>query len=90
MACNHLNELADYNLKKLIIKFYNYNMFIDAIQLEAGLWQEDIDTTRVDNHDEIPQFVNCEVDGTPNSLVYVPHHIQGKRCQCPHGPKRSS
>ena len=113
MSCNHLNELAEELIKTKI--------FIDAIQLETGVWQGDIDTTRVYNHDETPQFVNCGVDGTPNCLMYagqgescqrmirqnrecvtvhpfvsfeeeiaVPHHIQGKRYQCPHGPKSSS
>ena len=43
MSCNHLNELAEELIKTKI--------FIDAIQLETGVWQGDIDTTRVYNHD---------------------------------------
>ena len=63
MSCNHLNELAEELIKTKI--------FIDAIQLETGVWQGDIDTARVYNHDETPQFVNCGVDGTPNCLMYA-------------------
>ena len=70
MACNHLNKLAEELIKT--------NIFINAIQLETGVWQGDIDTTRVYNHDEIPQFVNYGVDGTPNGLVSAG---RGESCQ---------
>ena len=70
MACNHINELAEELVKT--------NIFINAIQLETGVWQGDIDTTRVYNHDETPQFVNCGADGTPNGLVYVG---RGESCE---------
>ena len=46
MRCSHLNKLAEELLKT--------NIFIDVIKLETGVWQEDIDTTRVYNHDETP------------------------------------
>ena len=70
MACNHLNELTEELIKA--------NIFINAIQLETGVWQGDIDTIRVCNHDETPQFVNYGVDGTPNGLVYAG---RGESCQ---------
>ena len=70
MACNHLNKLAEELIKT--------NIFINAIQLETGVWQGDIDSTRVYNHDETLQFVNCGADGTPNGLVYVG---RGESCQ---------
>ena len=54
-----LNELAEELIKT--------NIFIDAIQLEIG----DIDTTSVYNHDETSQFVNYEVDGNLNGLVFA-------------------
>ena len=63
MACNHLNNLAEEIIKT--------NIFINAIQLETGIWQGDIDITRVYNHDETPQFMNYGADGIPNGLVYA-------------------
>ena len=62
MAHNILNKLAEELIKTKI--------FIDLIQLEIGT-RSGFDTTRVYNHDETPQFVNYEVDGTPNGLVYA-------------------
>lgn len=70
MACNHLNELAEELIKT--------DIFVDAVQLETGVWQGHIDTTRVFNHDETPQFVNYGVDGTPNGLAYAG---RGESCQ---------
>ena len=70
MASNHLNELAE--------KLIECNIFIDANKLEKGVWQGDIDTTRIDNYDETPQFINYGVDGTPNGLVYAG---RGESCQ---------
>ena len=70
MVCNHLNELAE--------ELIECNILIDANQFKTGVWQGDIDTTRIYNHDEIPQFINYGVDGTPNGLVY---DGRGKSCQ---------
>ena len=39
MACNHLNELVE--------ELIECNIFIDANQLETGVWQGDIDTSRI-------------------------------------------
>ena len=70
MACNHQNKLAE--------EFIKTNICIDAIQLETGVWQGDIDIARVYNHDEAPESVNYGVDGTPNGLVYAG---LGESCQ---------
>ena len=70
MRCSHLNKLAEELIKT--------NIFIDVIKLETGVWQGDIDTTRVYNHDETPQFVKYGADGTPHGLVYAG---QGESCQ---------
>ena len=40
-------------------------------QLDTGVWNGNIDMTRIFNHDETPQFVNYGVDGTPSGLVYA-------------------
>ena len=53
MACNHLNKLAEELIKT--------NIFIDAIQLETGVWQGDINITRVYNHDETPRMWTMEL-----------------------------
>ena len=39
MACNHLNELAE--------ELIECNIYIDANQLETGVWQGDINTSRI-------------------------------------------
>ena len=40
-------------------------------KVDEGVWTGDIDTNRIFNHDETPQFINFGVDGTPSGLVYV-------------------
>ena len=46
-------------------------------QAAPGVWTGQINTSRVFNHDETPQFINYGVDGTPNGLVYA-----GRRESC--------
>ena len=70
MECNHLNELAE--------ELIECNIFIDANQLETGVWQGDLGATRIYNHDETPKFINYGADGTPNGLVYAG---RGESCQ---------
>ena len=53
-------------------------IFIEATHLEPGVWTGIVDTTRVFNHDETPQFINYGVDGTPNGLVYA---ARGETCK---------
>ena len=42
------------------------------------MWKGDIDTSRVFNHDETPQFINYGVDGTPSGLAYA---ARGESCK---------
>ena len=44
-----------------------------------GVWTGELDTTRVFNHDETPQFINYGVDGTATGLV-----CQERGCVQPH------
>ena len=39
--------------------------------MKVGVWTGNVDTARIFNHDETPQFINYGVDGTPNGLVYA-------------------
>ena len=43
----------------------------DSKKLSGGIWEGEIDTNRIFNHDETPQFVNYGVDGTALGLVYA-------------------
>ena len=51
-ALNCTKEMACYHQNKLAEEFIKTNICIDAIQLETGVWQGDIDIARVYNHDE--------------------------------------
>ena len=62
MATEHLNELAD--------ELIRLGLFKDAKKIEEGVWEGEIDTGRIYNHDESPQFINYGVDGSANNLVY--------------------
>ena len=64
MACDHLDELAD--------KLIRNGIFTEAKQIGPGQWEGKIDTSRIINHDETPQFINYGVDGSYNGgLVYA-------------------
>jgi hypothetical protein len=63
MASSHLDALA----KELI----DAGIFTNTKQVAPGVWTGQINTSRVFNHDETPQFINYGVDGTPNGLVYA-------------------
>ena len=69
MAIRHLGELAD--------ELIESGIFTEAEQVEPGVWTGNIDTSRIFNHDETPQFVNYGVDGTQGGLVYC-----GKGQEC--------
>ena len=50
----------------------------NAVREEPGVWIGDLDTSRVFNHDECPQFVNYGVDGSGScELVYA---AKGESC----------
>ena len=70
MACNHLNDLAE----ELIAA----GMVTNAERVDTGVWKGDIDTGRIFNNDETPQFVSYGVDGTSSGLVYAG---RGDQCQ---------
>ena len=63
MAQEHLDELAD--------ELIQCGIFKNPTKVEPGVWEGDIDTSRVFNHDETPQFVNYGIDGTANGLIYA-------------------
>ena len=70
MACSHLDALAQ--------ELIDTGIFTSAEQIQPGMWTGKIDTTRVYNHDETPQFINYGVDCTPNGLVYA---VCGESCK---------
>ena len=47
------------------------NIFTNAEQQEPGVWTGDVDLSRIENHDEMLQFINFGVDGRAHSLVYA-------------------
>lgn len=69
MGCKHLDELAEELIAAKIMT--------NAEKIDDGVWNGDVDTSRIFNNDETPQFVNYGVDGTAAGLVYA-----GKGEQC--------
>ena len=64
MAERHLEELAE--------ELIRLGIFRNASREEAGVLIGDIDTSRIYNHDETPQFVSYGVDGSGScELVYA-------------------
>ena len=75
MACSHLDALAQ--------ELIDTGIFTNAEQIQPGVWTGKVDTTRVYNHDETPQFINTGMNGTPNGLVYAGHGRYPKwACLC--------
>ena len=70
MACDHLDELAE--------ELIDAGIMTNAEQAEHGVWKGNIDTGRIFNCDETPQFVSYGVDGTSAGLVYAG---KGDSCQ---------
>ena len=52
-------------------------IFTNAVQFESVVWKGDIDTSRIYNHDETPQFVRYGHGGVAPELVYCE---MGKEC----------
>lgn len=69
MAEEHLDQLAD--------EMQRLRIFTDARHVAPGVWEGKIDTSRVINHDETPQFINYGVDGSASALLYA-----GKGDEC--------
>ena len=61
MVVNHLDALAAELIKT--------GIFTNSTQDEPGKWSGVIDTSRVFNHDETPQFVNYGIDGTASGCL---------------------
>jgi len=62
-----LSKLLDALAEELVAN----GIFTNAIKEGPGIWEGDVDLTRVFNHDETPQFINYGVDGTAQGLVYA-------------------
>ncbi|XP_065672342.1 uncharacterized protein LOC136090155 [Hydra vulgaris] len=69
MACLHLDALAE--------ELIETGIMTEAVQKGTGVWSGNIDTCRIFNHDETPQFINFGVDGTPAGLVFA---AKGETC----------
>ncbi|XP_047135496.1 uncharacterized protein LOC124812660 [Hydra vulgaris] len=70
MACNHLDSLA----KELV----DVGIMINEKMIETGVWNGTVDTCRIFNCDETPQFINYGIDGTTSGLFYAG---KGDACQ---------
>ena len=53
------------------VELVEAGIMTEANKLKSGIWTGNIDTTRIFNQDETPQFVNYGVDGTPSGLVFA-------------------
>ena len=68
-ACSR--ETAIEHIDDLARECIACNIFTNAEQQEPGVWTGDVDLSRIENHDEMPQFINFGVDGRAHSLVYA-------------------
>ena len=50
MAANYLDELSN--------ELISAGIFENAVRHDAGVWRGNIDTSRIIEHDETPQFIN--------------------------------
>ncbi|XP_066924340.1 uncharacterized protein [Clytia hemisphaerica] len=77
-----LSANAKHTLEKerddLAEELISCEIFKNAEKVEPGVWTGDIDTSRVFNHDETPQFVNYGVDATQSGLAYA---ARGESCK---------
>ena len=74
LRASHFSYILDEIAEELI----SCKIFTDAQKVEPGVWTGDIDTTRVFNHDETPQFINFGVDATQSGLAYA---ARGESCK---------
>ena len=69
--CEHLDGVAE--------ELIDCGIFTGAKKVEPGIWTGEIDTTRICNHDEMPQFIDYGVSSNASrALVYCG---KGERCQ---------
>ena len=72
VSCFWLPNLAfSYFIDGLAEELICTGIFTNAVKVAPGIWEGNIDLSRIFNHDETPQFINYGVDGTPNGLVYA-------------------
>ena len=71
------NHIVDALAEELIAA----GIMTEAEHIEEGIWKRNIDTTRVFNNDETPQFIHYGVDGTSSGLVYAAKGDQSKKCR---------
>ena len=76
---NCTREMAEAHLDELAEELINANIFTNSKQLAPGVWEGDIDLSRILNHDETPQFINYGVDGGPSGLVYAGRGEEAKK-----------
>ena len=74
-ACSE--EVAQKHIDELAQELISAGIMTNAKQIGPGKWEGNIDTSRVYNHDETPQFLNYGVDGTARNIFYC-----GKGEQC--------
>ncbi|XP_065659961.1 uncharacterized protein LOC136083927 [Hydra vulgaris] len=70
-ALNCTREMACFHLYALAEELIETGIMTKAVQKGIGVYSENIDTCRIFNHDETPQFINFGVDGTPAGLVFA-------------------
>ena len=70
-AMNCTRDMTSSHLDALVKELIDAGIFTNTKQVAPGVWTGQINTSRVFNHDETPQFINYGVDGTPNGLVYA-------------------
>ena len=78
-ALNCTRDMAYSHHDALARELIDTGIFTNAKQIQPGVWNGKIYTTRMYNQDETPQFINYGVDSTPNGVVYAGHEESYKR-----------
>ena len=73
-----INNVYYYLLDYLAEELISCGIFTNPEKVENGVWTGEIDTTRLFNHDETPQFINYGVDATQSGLAYA---ARGESCK---------
>ena len=77
LACSE--EMVREYLDGVAEELIDCGIFTGAKKVEPGVWTGEIDTTRIFNHDEMPQFIDY---GVSSNAYRAPFYCgKGERCQ---------
>ena len=70
-ALNCTREMAEKHLDELAFELIENGIMMNAENFLDGVWSGSINTHRIFNHDETPQFINYGVNGSASGLIFT-------------------